>query len=262
MDPLLQIAKNAISHGIESPGRRCELGKPPEGRLRLLAERQGEWLRLIVEDDGGGVDLELVRRRAIERGVLSESEAAGLGENELLSLLFVPGLSTRADANIMAGRGVGLDIAQDVVRRLGGGIRFSVQESGGVRVTMELPQELGLIDVVWIDIEGVRLAIPVTFTGRVYASSNDGHAIPLAGCIGLEVTRRPPLVLELVIPGLKPLGVGIDELGDFEEVSVRPLPPLLANAGPYAGAVLEGDGRLCLVLDAPLVAARAWIYSQ
>jgi chemotaxis protein histidine kinase CheA len=66
----------------------------------------------------------------------------------------------------------------------------------------------------------------------------------------------------LNIPGLKPLGIGIDQLGEFEEVSVRPLPPLLANSGPYAGAVVEGDGRLCLVLDAPLVAARAWIYAQ
>lgn len=262
MEPLLQIAKNAVSHGIELPHRRQALGKPAEGQLRLLAERQGEWLRLIVEDDGCGVDLERVRVRAVEQGVLAEAEAAGLGENELLNLLFVPGLSTRANAGIMAGRGVGLDLAQDIVRRLGGGIRFSVREHGGVRVTMELPQELGLIDVVWLDVAGLRLAVPVTFTGSLYANGADSHAIPLAGCLGLEVTERPPLVLDLVIPGLRPLGISIDGLGAFEEVSVRPLPPLLANVGPYAGAVLEGDGQLCLVLDAPLVAARAWIYSQ
>ncbi len=262
MEPLLQIAKNAVSHGIELPQKRQQLGKPRDGQLRLLAERQGEWLRLIVEDDGCGVDLERVRVRAVEQGVLAESEAAGLGENELLNLLFVPGLSTRADAGIMAGRGVGLDLAQDVVRRLGGGIRFSVREHGGVRVTLELPQEIGLLDVVWLDVAGLRLAVPVTFTGKLYANDPDIHAIPLAGCIGLEVTKRPPLVLELVIPGLRPLGISVDGLGAFEEVSVRPLPPILANAGPYAGAVLEGDGQLCLVLDAPLVAARAWIYAQ
>jgi two-component system, chemotaxis family, sensor kinase CheA len=262
MEPLLQIAKNAISHGIELPQRRSELGKPPEGQLRLLAERQGEWLRLIVEDDGRGVDLERVRSRAVEQGVLTETEAVGLNENELLNLLFVPGLSTRADAGIMAGRGVGLDLAQDVVRRLGGGIRFSVREDSGVRVTLELPQEIGLVDVVWLDVEGMRLAVPVTFTGHLYANDPDSRAIPLAGCIGLEVTKRPPLVLDLVIPGLRPLGIAIDGLGEFEEVSARPLPPLLTNAGPYAGAVLQGDGELCLVLDAPLVAARAWIYAQ
>jgi two-component system chemotaxis sensor kinase CheA len=262
MEPLLQIAKNAVTHGIELPGYRTELGKPAEGRLRLSAERHGEWLRLVVEDDGRGVDLEHVRSRAVEQGVLSETEAATLDENQLLNLLFVPGLTTRANANMMAGRGVGLDLAQDIVRRLGGGIRFAVREHGGVRVTVELPQELGLVDIVWLDVEGLRLAVPVTFTGRLYANDAANPAIPLGGCLGLEVTKPPPLVLELAIPGLRPLAIGIDAVGNFEEVTVRPLPPLLANAGPYAGAVLEGDGRLCLVLDAPLVAARAWIYSQ
>jgi two-component system, chemotaxis family, sensor kinase CheA len=262
MEPLLQIAKNAVSHGIEAPERRTELGKPDHGKLRLIAERQGEWLRFMVEDDGCGVDLERVRSRAVEQGVLSEAEAVGLGENELLNLLFVPGLTTRADAGIMAGRGVGLDLAQDVVRRLGGGIRFSVREQGGVRVTLELPQETGLVDVVWLDIDGLRPAVPVTFTGRLSANEADSHAIPLAGCLGLDVLKRPSLVLELAIPGLRPLGIAIDGLGDFEEVSVRPLPQVLANAGPYSGAALQGDGRLYLVLDAPLVAARAWKYAQ
>jgi two-component system chemotaxis sensor kinase CheA len=262
MEPLLQIAKNAVTHGIELPVHRAQLGKPIEGRLRISAERHGEWLRLVVEDDGRGVDLERVRSRAVEQGVLSESEAATLDENQLLNLLFVPGLTTRANANVMAGRGVGLDLAQDIVRRLGGGIRFSVRELGGVRVTLELPQEIGLVDVVWLDVEGLRLAVPVTFTGRLYANDQENPAIPLAGCLGLEVTRRPPLVLDLAIPGLRPLAIAVDGVGDFEEVTVRPLPPRLANAGPYAGAVLEGDGRLWLVLDAPLVAARAWMYAQ
>ncbi|HEY5958872.1 MAG TPA: ATP-binding protein, partial [Polyangiaceae bacterium] len=165
MEPLLQIAKNAVTHGIEVPAYRAHLGKPEDGRLRLSAERHGEWLRLIVEDDGRGVDLERVRSRAVEQGVLSEPEAATLDENQLLNLLFVPGLTTRANANVMAGRGVGLDLAQDIVRRLGGGIRFSVRELGGVRVTLELPQEVGLVDIVWLDVEELRLAVPVTFTG-------------------------------------------------------------------------------------------------
>lgn len=259
VEPLLQIVKNAISHGIEPPELRRELGKPEVGRVRLSAERQGEWLRLIVDDDGRGVDLERVRTRAVEQGVLTENESFGLGENELLNLLFVPGLSTRSDPGMIAGRGMGLDLARDVVRRLGGGVRFSVQASGGVRVTLDLPQEFGLLDVVWLNASNVRLAVPVTFTGRLFGNDPKHPAVPLAGCLGLELPRVPPLVLELVIPGLKPLGVAIDGIGEFEEVSVRALPPLLANAGPYVGAVVEGDGKLCLVLDAPLVAARAWM---
>lgn len=260
VEPLLQIVKNAICHGIETPEMRSALGKPEVGRVRLIAERQGEWLRLIVDDDGRGVDLERVRSRAVEQGVLTENESVGLGENELLNLLFVPGLSTRSDAGMIAGRGMGLDLARDVVRRLGGGIRFSVQSSGGVRVTLDLPQEFGLLDVVWLNAGALRLALPVTFTGQLYANDTKRPAVPLAGCLGLEHDRAPALVLELVIPGLKPLGIAVDSIGEFEEVSVRALPPLLANAGPYVGAVVEGDGKLCLVLDAPLVAARAWMY--
>jgi two-component system chemotaxis sensor kinase CheA len=262
LEPLLQIAKNAISHGIESPEQRKIQGKPSEGRLRFVAERHGEWLRLIIEDDGAGVDLELVRHRAILQGLLAEAEAETLGENELLSLLFVPGLSTRAHANIMAGRGMGLDLSQDVVRRLGGGIRFSVREQGGVRVTLELPQELGLVDVVWVKAGRYRFAIPVTFTGQVFTNPPQRPATALMNCLGQPADGHPPLVIDLVIPGLRPLALGIDDLGEFEEVTVRPLPTLLSKVGPYSGAVLAGDGRLDLVLDAPLVAARAWIHGS
>jgi two-component system chemotaxis sensor kinase CheA len=259
-EPLLQIAKNAISHGIELPEQRVLQGKPREGRLRLIAERHGEWLRLIIEDDGAGVDLERVRQRAISQGLLSEAEAQDLHENELLGLLFVPGLSVRAQANIMAGRGIGLDLSQDVVRRLGGGIRFSAREQGGVRVTLELPRELGIVDVVWVKSGTYRFAIPVTFTGQIASNLKHVSAPTLLKCLGLPEVGQPSLVIELVIPGLRPLALGIDDLGEFEEVTVRPLPTLLAKSGPYSGAVLVADGRLDLVLDAPLVAARAWFH--
>lgn len=260
LEPLLQIAKNAVNHGIEAPEQRRVQGKPKEGRLRFIAERHGEWLRLIVEDDGAGVDLNRVRQRAIAQGLLTETEAEAMHENELLGLLFVPGLSTHAQASIMAGRGIGLDLAQDVVRRLGGGIRFSVREQGGVRVTLELPRELGIVDVVWVKIGGFRFAIPVTFTGSVAANSPETEVTSLLQCLGLPAQATPSLIIDLVIPGLRPLALGIDELNEFEEVTVRPLPNLLAKSGPYSGAVLLADGRLELVLDAPLVAARAWIH--
>jgi len=261
LEPLLQIAKNAISHGIESPEQRLMQGKPGTGKLRFVAERHGEWIRLIIEDDGAGVDLERVRCRAVEQGLFMEDEARILGENELLSLLFVPGLSTRSQASIMAGRGIGLDLSQDVVRRLGGGIRFSVREQGGVRITLELPQELGLMDVVWVLADSRRFAIPVTFTGAVYSTDQRSDVLPLLRCLGKGDSKRSRLAIDVVIPGLRPLTLGIDDLGECEEVTVRPLPTRLAKAGPYLGAVLSGDGRLDLVLDAPLVAARAWIHA-
>lgn len=261
LEPLLQIAKNAICHGIEAPEVRERCHKSPKGKLRFSAERHGEWIRLIVEDDGAGVDLERVRERAVDQGLLSEEESRLLGENELLSLLFVPGLSTRSTANMMAGRGIGLDLSQDVIRRMGGGIRFSVREPCGVRVTLELPQELGLMDVVWVTSCGKRFAIPVTFTGQVRGTNEGVDAPALLSCLGVAQASPFKLLLELVIPGLRPLMLGIDELGACEEVTVRSLPTRLAKTGPYLGAVLTSEGRLALVLDAPLLAARAWIHA-
>jgi chemotaxis protein histidine kinase CheA len=140
IEPLLQIVKNAITHGIESPEQRRLNGKSSVGVLRLSAERQGEGVRLVVEDDGAGVDLEIVRRCAIERGLSSEAAARLLGESELLGLLFVPGLSTRSQPNLLSGCGMGLDLSQDAVRRLGGEILLSARASGGVCVMLELPQ--------------------------------------------------------------------------------------------------------------------------
>jgi signal transduction histidine kinase len=140
IEPLLQIVKNALTHGIELPELRRRKGKPVEGILRLSAERHENRVCLLVEDDGAGVDLELVRRRAVEGGLWSESEAQRLDESELLGLLFVPGLSTRAQPNLLSGRGMGLDLSQDIVRRLGGVIRFSARPTAGVRVVVELPQ--------------------------------------------------------------------------------------------------------------------------
>ncbi|MGC4067598.1 MAG: ATP-binding protein [Polyangiaceae bacterium] len=139
IEPLLQIVKNAISHGIELPQERRRKGKPIEGLLRLSVERHLNGVRVLIEDDGAGVDLELVRRRAIERKLSTEAEALRLADDELFGLLFVPGLSTRAHPNLLSGRGMGLDLSLDVVRRLGGLIRLSARTPAGVCVAIELP---------------------------------------------------------------------------------------------------------------------------
>lgn len=261
LEALLQIAKNSVCHGIELPEQRLLDRKLPAGNVRFTAERHGDWIRVIVEDDGAGVDLEGVRNRAIEQGLIEECEAKALGKEELLSLLFLPGLSTRTEANVMAGRGVGLELAEEVIRRLGGGIRMMTRVPSGVQVTLELPQELGMMDVVWVTAGRHSFALPISFTGALLSHDASATALPLLSCLGLACESRPLLAIELLIPGMSPLAVGIDELGDFEEVNVRALPRLLAKAGPYSGAVLGGDGRLCFVLDPPLVVTRAWMHT-
>jgi chemotaxis protein histidine kinase CheA len=258
LDPVLQLTRNAVAHGIEPPELRGRAGKPEAGTIVLRAERLGDWLRLVVDDDGRGVNVDRIRALAVERGIVTREAAAGAHDDELLALLFVPGLTTHESADFLAGRGVGLDLAQDTVRRLGGAIRLGSRLGHGLTATVEVPSERGLIEVVWLEIGSTEFALPVTYCGRVERADEARRLVPLSTCLGLSHQRRPTLALELVIHGVQSIAVGIDGIGEIEEVSVRAIPPLVAAAGPYAGAVLRSDGSLRLALDAALVAARAW----
>ena len=258
LEAVMQVVRNAISHGIGVPSVRATAGKSPFGLLTMSAERHGDWLRLVVEDDGSGVDVTRVRQLAVERGIVGEDTARHLGEHELFNLLFLPGLTTRSGVDVLAGRGVGLDLAQDTMRRLGGAMRLTSRTGGGVRATLEFPVERGLIDVIWLESGRQQFALPVTFTGRIKRSEPNSQTLSLMACIGIQEPAPSTMELDIAVPGVQSVAVGIDALGDVEEVVVRPLPPLFANAGPYAGAVLRGDGTLRLVLDAAVIAAQLW----
>lgn len=257
LDPMMQLARNAVAHGIESPETRERSGKPKVGNITLHAERIGDWLRIVLSDDGRGVDVARIRKLAVESGAITREAARSAHEDELFSLLFLPGLTTRDAADLLAGRGVGLDLAQDTIRRLGGGIRLAGRTGGGLSATIEVPSERGMVEVLWLDAGDQRFALPVGFTGRLGLASSTRH-VPLLSCLGLPDRSPPKLALELSIHGVQPISIGIDQASDIEEVSVRPVPPLIAAAGPYTGAVLRGDGSLRLALDAALLAARAW----
>lgn len=261
LDPLMQLAQNAVAHGVKSPDARTGAGKDPVGTITLRAERLGDWLRIVIEDDGQGVDVELIRRLARERGALSPEAAETASEDELFALLFLPGLTTRADADLLAGRGVGLELARDSVRRLGGSIRLSARAGGGLRATIEVPSERGLVEVVWLASAGLELALPVSFTGRLARAGEARPMVELTRCLGVGSRRPAALAVELVITGVQPIAIGVETIGRLEEASVRALPPLVAAAGPFGGAILRGDGSIKLLLDAALLAARAWAHA-
>ncbi len=257
-DPLMQLVRNAVAHGIELPEDRIRSGKPRSGLVYLRAERIGEWLRFEVEDDGRGVDLDKIRKLAVQQGALSEPAAARAEADELLSLLFVPGLSTHEDADLLAGRGVGLNVARDMVRQLGGAMRLRSRPGTGLAATIEIPYEAGQLEVLWLKASGHEFALPTGFTGEITTASPERRAVRLDRCLRLPSPKSPAYHLDLVIGGIEPIVLAIDDVGCIEAAMIRTLPPLIAAAGPYVGAVLRADGSLRLVLDAPLIAARAW----
>jgi two-component system, chemotaxis family, sensor kinase CheA len=261
-DALIQLAKNAVTHGIESPSARQRAGKSELGTITLRATRLGEWLRIVVEDDGHGVDTARLRQLAVERGVMSAEQAERSLEGELLLILFLPGLTTSTRADLLRGRGLGLDLAEDAVRRLGGTIHLRTGEAGGLVATLEVPSDQSVVDVLWLREGGDDYALPVDFTGKLEQSKKGVPVVRLAACLGRSAREQAPVNVELRVEGALPVSVGVEQVVAVESVAIRSVPSLIALAGPFSGAVLRADGQLKLALDVPLLAARAWAMTR
>jgi two-component system chemotaxis sensor kinase CheA len=256
LDAVMQLARNAVAHGIQAPAERERAGKGAVGTIWLRASRDGNLLRLDVEDDGQGADIERIRQVAIERGFASPELLAQSSPLDLMGLLLLPGMTTREGADLLAGRGIGLDLVQAAVRRFGGAVRLQNGAAGGLVATLELPSDQGLVNVLWIEERGTEFALPVGYAGRVARAARE--TVPrLAACLGERAIGPARFVVELLVTDLGVVPIGVDRVGEIEECSFRALPPRIAGAGPFGGAVLRGDGALRLALDGPAVAARA-----
>jgi len=261
LDPLLQLAQNAIAHGIEPPFERVLRGKPSAGALSLSAELRGALLVLVVSDDGAGVDVEAVRVRARSRGTLSPARALSADQQALLGLLFVPGFSTRESADMLAGRGVGLGLVREAVRRQGGSVRIASRPGAGFSATIEVPIERGVVRVLAVRAGGATYVLPARLVRRVLCGPEVSAelALPLAACVrglGAIVSGEalgPSDVVSYALeldPGRDDGAscfVSVDAVGDIDEATLHAPPPLIAQAGPYIGAVVSGDAvHLCL----------------
>jgi two-component system chemotaxis sensor kinase CheA len=261
-DALIQLAKNAVSHGVEKPDARRAQGKGEAGLITLRATRLGEWLRIVVEDDGQGVDTRRLRQLAVERGVMSREQSERSAESELLLILFLPGLTTSTRADLLRGRGLGLDLAEDAVRRLGGTIHLRSREGGGLVATLEVPSDQSVVDVLWLRECGDDYALPVDFTGKLELPPGGFRGVRLAACLRRSAREPAPISVELRVDGALPVAVGVEQVSEVESVAIRSVPSLVALSGPFSGAVLRPDGRLKLALDVPLLAARAWAMTR
>jgi len=266
-DPLLHLIQNAIGHGIESTDERERLGKPAQGRLTLSASQAGGFILVEVEDDGRGIDADLLRRRAVERGLLLAGEAAALSDRDALNLIFVTGFSTAAAITRTSGRGVGLDVVRTNVSRLDGEIHVETEPGRSTRFTLKVPLTVAIADALMVRCGPETLAFPLTAVSvmRPVAPSEivtaggrdsvrlDDQALDLVRLdrvLGLKATR-PSRRLPVVVlrGGGKPFGVVVDELLGKEEIVIKSLGTLLEGVGPFSGATISGEGRVILLLD-------------
>lgn len=265
VEPCLQLVRNSVAHGIESPDLRAAIGKPRSGTIRLHARKLGNRLRLSVSDDGAGVDVWRLRDHAVRVGVVTPDVANAADHEALLTLLFLPGFSTRDSSDMLAGRGIGLDIARNAIQRLGGTLHLSSAPNEGFSARIDVPAESGVARLIWVQAGGESYAFLTANVARVRVGLTgeplSGRVAHLAVLLGhppgpeSAAVARAPFWVELDVQD-SGLAIGVDQIGETEEHLVRPLTPLLAGLGPYAGAVVRGDGSLALAIDAYALASR------
>jgi two-component system chemotaxis sensor kinase CheA len=285
-DPLTHAVRNAVDHGFESPEERRAAGKPEEGRLALRAYHEGGQVIVEIGDDGRGVDLERIRRHAVDKGLLSTDQARRTSDRELTQLLFLPGFSTAERVSNVSGRGVGMDVVRTRIEAVGGSVDLATAPGAGATLRLRIPLTLAIIPALMVNARGERFAIPqVNLLELVRIDSAQqggierisgtpvyrlrGKLLPLvmlAETLGLARAGDAAPSRDLAIVVLdaegRQFGLVVDDVTDTEEIVVKPLGKHLKGLSIYTGATILGDGKVALILDVVGLAQHARVVSD
>jgi two-component system chemotaxis sensor kinase CheA len=261
-DPLVHLVRNAVDHGVDTPAERRAAGKPPKSIIKLSAQQVGDQILIEIVDDGKGMRADFIRQKAIEKGLISPGDAGALDEQEALSLIFLPGFSTKAAISDVSGRGVGMDVVRTNVQRLNGRIELGSTPGRGTRVSILLPLTLAILPVLMFRLQRQAYAMPLVLVREIIRI--DHHVLQL-------VSGRPSLMMRgEVLPvlslaellgrdgdaglvgivvqlGTQSMIVRVDSFVGQDEVVIKALDGFKPKG--VAGATLASDGALVLVLD-------------
>ncbi len=277
-DPLTHIVRNSIDHGIEPAAERIAAGKPAAGALRIAARQSGNQILIEIGDDGRGIDAERLVAKAIAGGVIGADEAARLGHEARLELIFAPGLSTAREITAISGRGVGMDVVRANIERIGGRVDIDSRFGRGLRLTLRVPLTLTIIPALTISVGGQDFALPRSAIDEIVRGDSGGVVIEraggarfaavrgvrmplidLAGVLGIDRAPCCPILVVLRPAGADRCALAVDAVHDHEELVVKPAAPALMATGLYAGTTLPDTGRPMLLLDPAGIAAAAGI---
>jgi two-component system chemotaxis sensor kinase CheA len=283
-DPLTHAVRNSLDHGIEPPDVRIAAGKDPEGTLKLKASQEGSHVVIEVSDDGAGINVEKVRQKAVERGLITADRVAQMVERELLQLVFLPGFSTAAAVTNVSGRGVGMDVVRTNVEKIGGKVEIDSRSGKGTTLRMRIPLTLAIIPALIVRSINQSFALPQG------ALSELVHIPPEEAAAAIEWIENAPLYRlrgkllplifldRLLMPGVehklsterdnfiavldadgRRFGLVVDGLADPEEIVVKPLSAVLKDIGLFSGATVLGNADLALILDPGSIALKSGV---
>ncbi|ADL07882.1 chemotaxis protein CheA [Thermosediminibacter oceani] len=267
-DPLIHLIRNALDHGIETPSERLKKGKPREGTLKLKAFHDGNNVVIEVSDDGRGIDVEKVLKKAQEKNMVDKSQVKKLKEIEILSFLFESGFSTSERVTDISGRGVGLDVVKTKIESLGGSVEIKTAKDEGTTFSIRLPLTLAIIQALMVQLGQEKYAIPLSAIKEIVIIPNTelkkvhkhevillrGNVIPVLRLhemldIPDNCLKNENLTVVIVKKGEKDVGLIVDSLLGEQEIVIKSLGNFLKNIRFIAGATILGDGQVALILD-------------
>ena len=287
--PLTHLVRNSVDHGIEVPEARVKAGKNPIGRLILRAFHEGGQVIIEISDDGGGLDAERIRQKAVERGMMTAEQGRRMTEREVFNLIFLPGFSTASRVTNVSGRGVGMDVVRTNVERIGGTVDAQSTLGLGATVRIKIPLTLAIIPALIVTCAGDRYAIPQISllelvrleAGQTAKGVELVHGSPVYRLRGrllplVYLSQELKVAAELTCASKSDGGVNIvvlqanerqfglvvDEINDSEEIVVKPLRKQLKTVQTFAGSTIMGDGRVALILDVLGLAQRAHVVTE
>jgi two-component system, chemotaxis family, sensor kinase CheA len=275
-DPLVHLVRNSVDHGIEMPDVREKSGKSRVGQVILAAEQEGDHILLSITDDGAGMDPDVLRKKAIEKGLYDEDAAARLSDSECFNIIFMPGFSTKTEISDVSGRGVGMDVVKTKITQLNGSVEIQSKIGEGTRLEIKVPLTLAIMPTLMVMLGDQTFAFPLVSVNEIFhmdltrTNVVDGQevvtvrdkALPLFYLKNWLVGRVPSSEsvesahVVIVSVGTQRVGFVVDQLIGQEEVVIKPLGKMLQGTPGMAGATITGDGRIALILDVPSMLKR------
>ncbi|AUV81567.1 chemotaxis protein CheA [Salinigranum rubrum] len=263
-DPLMHVLRNAVDHGIEPPEERVEAGKPEQGTVTLSARREHDTVVIEVSDDGGGLDLDRIREKAVSKGLTSKEAISALPDEEVFDYIFHPGFSTNDQITDVSGRGVGMDVVKTTVEALDGSVSVDSTLGDGTTFKIRLPVSVAIIKVLFVLVGDRQFGVPIKYIDEVARQErvdtingdevvvHDDRVYPLIRLRdALGIVEQPPEagMVVRIRPEDRQVALWCDGVTRQEEVVVTPLQGPLSNSEGLSGTAVIGDGNVIPIID-------------